>query len=168
MRAYNSGMRRVFCCLVLFGISGLSQSVPRDPVTAAAVKTLSSTLLTLKGPRASTSSVSQQLTNDIISSAERDHQPSRTAVVSFANELTGALGGRDLPANALSRLTTSIVEVLQSAGIGTLRFRASVSRAQEALISLGVDASTAQAVASRLMEIGKEVRGPEDIPAKLT
>ncbi len=63
--------------------------------------------------------------------------------------------------------STSIVEVLESAGIGTYRFKESVARAKQALISLGLTDWKAQGIAERLRMVGKEVRGPDDTPVQM-
>jgi hypothetical protein len=66
----------------------------------------------------------------------------------------------------VSQLSASIVEVLESAGVGTYRFKESVARAKQALISLGLANWKAQGIAERLRMVGKEVRGPDDMPVE--
>ena len=150
-------------CMLLLCLSLAAQSVQEDQPDAAAVTKLNSTLLTLKHAGVTPASVGQQLVNDIISLAETTHEPSRATVVKFTDQLINELSARELPAKLLSQVTTAILVVLHSAVTPAYEFRASIGHAREALISLGVSAPKAQAVAERLMAVGKEVRGPEDI-----
>ena len=140
----------MWCCFLAIAL--LAQPAPDG------VKKLSATILRLK--------TSDQLTADILAMAEPRHPPRRALVVLFSESLAGALAGKDLDEKPVARLSASILEVLQSAGTGTHKFQASVDRAQEALKTLGVSDSRAQAVAARLASVGKSVRGPEDLPVQ--
>ena len=152
-------MKGASCFVLLLAASLTAQAPPNDP----AITRLNSTLMALKDAT-SLSPIRQQFVDDIIALAEKGHQPSRPTVTKFVDELTAGLLSSDLSINALSQVTTSIVEVLHSAGTGTLKFRTSVNDAQQALISLGVRASQATSIAVRLTDLGKEVRGPDDLP----
>jgi hypothetical protein len=58
-----------------------------------------------------------------------------------------------------------LVGASESAGIATYRFKESVERARRALIALGL-ADGRRSLAEHLRSIGKEVQGPEDMPAE--
>ena len=146
-----------YCLLLL--VWGLTAQTPLNDL---AVTRLNSTLMAVKGAT-SLSPIRQQLVSDIMALAEKGHQPSRPTVTKFVDALTVGLPSDNLSINHLSIVTTSIIEVLHSAGTGTLKFRASVNGAQQALISLGVGASNATSIAANLTELGNEVRGPDDL-----
>src|SRR6267142_1002740 len=145
-------MKSAQCCLLLLAVTLTAQT----PLNDLAITRLNSTLMALKDST-SLSPIRQQLVNDIMALAEKDHQPSRPTVTKFVDELT--VGLLDLSINDISQVTTPIIEVLHNAGTGTLRFRTSVNRAQQALISVGVRASQATSIAGSLPELGNEVRG---------
>ncbi len=159
-------MRNLICCLFLLGAGLAAQSSSEDEPDPAAVAKLNSILLTLHR-EASASAVSRQLADGIMSLAESYHKPTRATVVRFAEELAYGLASRELPAKFVTQVSTSIVEVLESAGIGTYRFKESVARAKQALISLGLTDWKAQGIAERLRMVGKEVRGPDDTPVQM-
>ncbi len=163
-------MRNLICCLFLIagGLTAQSsllaaQSSSEDEADRAAVAKLDSILLTLHRD-ANASVVSRQLADCILSLAESYHNPARATVLRFAEELAYGLAWRELPMKLVSQLSASIVEVLESAGVGTYRFKESVARAKQALISLGLPNWKAQGIAERLRMVGKEVRGPDDMP----
>ena len=101
---------------------------------------------------------------DAVDAAEEYHKPMRATVLRFSEELANGLTSKDLAPRQVSRVSTSIVEVLESAGVGTYRFKASVQHVREALVAMGVADGQARSVAEHLRMIGKEVRGPEDMP----
>src|SRR5436309_1667109 len=107
-------MRTASYCLLLLALSLTAQTVENP-----AVSRLNSTLMQLKGAT-SLSPVRQQLVNDIMALSEKGHQPSQPTVTKFVDELTVGLLSSDLSINALSPVTTSIIDVLHSAGTGTL------------------------------------------------
>ena len=156
-------MRNLIGCLFLLTFGLVAQSNSEDEVDRAVVARLNSILLTSHRD-ATLLAVSQRLADAILSAADRDHRPTRATVLRFAEELTNGLSSRELPVKIVSQMSTSVVEVLGSAGVGTYRFKESVGRARQALITLGVADSTARNIAERLRMIGKEVRGPEDAP----
>jgi hypothetical protein len=123
---------------------------------------LEADLLALNG--APTAAMNQQLANDILSLAETNAQPSRRVVLDFTDELTRALAGRKLAADMISQLSIGILDVLHSDGVPTSKYRASLDRAHKALLAMGVAEPVAQRVVNRLMVLGQQVRGPEDLP----
>ena len=157
-------MRNLTCCLFLLGTGLVAQSGSDDTPDKAAVAKLNSILLTLNG--ATSSAVSRQLADAILSMAESYHKPTRATVLRFAEELANGLAFKELPVKPISQVSASIVEVLESAGIGTYKFKESVERARQALISLGLPGWKARSVAEFLRMIGKEVRGPDDMPVE--
>ena len=66
----------------------------------------------------------------------------------------------------VSRVATEIDTILHSAGLGYWKFKEAISGAEAVLTSAGVDATSARRVAVELEAVGKEVRGPEGVPAK--
>jgi hypothetical protein len=112
------------------------------------------------------SPVKQQAAEDIMALSEKAHQPPRTLVQEFADDLTNALAGksgadrklvRQLAMQELVRqLATDILKVLQSAGTSTAGFHETVDDAQEALTGLGVSTPQAQKLASLLRAIGEK------------
>ncbi|HEY1760461.1 MAG TPA: hypothetical protein VGG72_34120 [Bryobacteraceae bacterium] len=113
-----------------------------------------------------THAATQQVTYDIMAMAEKDALPSRQAVSDLSEELTKALAGKQMTAEKTKAVTDAIQEVLQSSGAASYRFHASVDRFRDSLIALDATAVEAKAAAGRLLILGQDVRGPEDIPAK--
>jgi len=149
-------MRNGFCGLLVAGLSLFGQSTPADQ---AATK-MDSILSAMKDPSASRDSLSQQLAEVILSLAQRDHQPTRSTVVAFTDELTGALIDKDLKWNAPPKwLLGPTLEILSTSGANFTK----ASRLGNTLKSLGVDASTTQRITARFIKIGEEVRGPDDL-----
>jgi hypothetical protein len=158
-------------CLFLLGGGLAAQPGSRsaqpgsdDGPDKAAVARLNSILLTLNG--ATSSAVSRQLADAILSMAESYHKPARGTVVRFAEELANGLAFKELPVKPISQVSASIVEVLESAGVGTYKFKEAVERARQALVALGLMDWNARSIAEHLRAIGKEVRGPEDMPVQ--
>jgi hypothetical protein len=150
-------------CLLLLSAGLTAQPASENQANASAIRKLNSTLLTLKDGT-SRNLVGRQLAADIASVADPDHRPSPAHVKVLADELAAGLPAGNLRAERLSQVTTPIVEVLQSAGTSTIGFYESVSRAEKALVALGVPAQYARSIAERLKTIGKQVRGPEGFP----
>jgi hypothetical protein len=158
-------------CLLLLGAGLAAQPGSRaaqpgsdDGPDKAAVAKLNSILLTLNG--ATSSAVSRQFADAILSMAESYHKPSRPSVVRFSEELANGLALKELPVKPISQVSASIVEVLESAGVGTYKLKESVERARQALVALGLMGGNARSIAELLLTIGKEVRGPEDMPVQ--
>jgi len=155
-------MRHLTCCLLLLSAGLAAQSLSDDALDRTAVTKLNSILLTLH--QGNPSNVSRQLTETILSAAEDYHRPMRATVLRFAQELANGPASKDLSPQQVSRISASIVEVLESAGVGTYKFKASVQHVREALVALGVPDRQARNAAEHLRAIGLEVRGPEDMP----
>jgi hypothetical protein len=141
-------MKSLLCCFLLVIAGASAQSTGK----------LDSDLMT--------HAVARQVTDDIVALAEKDAQPSRQAVSNFADDLTKALAGKQLTADKTKAVTEAIQEVLQSSGAASYRFHASIDRFRDSLIALNATAVQAKAAAGRLLILGQEVRGPEDIPVR--
>lgn len=143
-------MKSALCCLVLFPGVLAAQSTAR----------LDSDLAALANPGAPVAAIATRLTDDILALAERDARPSRQTALDFSVELTKALAGKG--AN-VQGVTAAILDVLQSSGTPSYRFHTVIDSFRDALIALNVTAVQAKSAANRLMILGQEVRGPEDI-----
>ena len=152
-------MRSAICFLLVVGLRVFGQSTPADQAAAK----MDAILGAMKDPGASRDSLSQQLADVILSLAQSDRQPSRITVEAFTDELTGALIGKDLKRNAPPKwLLGPIVEILSPSGANFTK----ASRLGDTLRSLGVDASKTQRITTRFINIGEEVRGPDDLQAR--
>ncbi|HEY1760460.1 MAG TPA: hypothetical protein VGG72_34115 [Bryobacteraceae bacterium] len=113
-----------------------------------------------------THAAAQQVTDDILALAEKDAQPSRQVVSDFAEDLTKALMGKQMTAEKAKAIRAAIEEVLESSGAASYRFHASIDRFRDSLIAVNATAVQAKAAAGRLLILGQDVRGPEDIPVR--
>ena len=142
-------MARLLGCVLLLGASLSAQSIQ-------------TTLLALKDPGAPRKTLSNQLTDQMMSLSKRDQSPSRASVRRFAEDLTTALLGRDITAIRANALQKSISDVVR--GKGSTFMPATTLR--ETLTSCGIDAPTVQGIVRRFIDIGQEVRGPDDLPVQ--
>ena len=159
-------MKRIVFALLLLGGFLISGAVCQDKSTAKrpeATPKLRSTLQALKSRGASRATLSRQLADAILLLAETGHQPSRSAVTSFADELTTALLGRELTNSQVTTLAQSMEEVLRRSGTTTF---IPACQLRETLAALGVDASKVQIITRRFIAIGEEIRGPDDMPTR--
>jgi len=152
-------MKRVVCCLLLFGVGVAIAQDKLAPRRLPSVSKLRSTLLALKEAGASRPALSQQLADELMSLAEKDCKPSSTAVANFSDELSKALLGKHMTDAQVLLLEQSIREVLHSTGATFT----SATTFRQTLLAVGVDTATAQVVTTRFIEIGEEVRGPDDL-----
>ena len=163
---YNPAMRKLVCCLLLLGGCLISGAAGQDKSLAAKPETarqLRSTLQALKSRDASRTTLSRKLADAILALAQAGHEPSRSAVTSFSEELTAALLGKDLTKEQLTAVEQSIGEVLHVTGATSIP----ATRLRETLTALGVDATRSQTVTRRFIAMGEEVRGPDDMPATI-
>ncbi len=147
-------MKSVFCCFLLLTAALCAQSAAR----------LDSDLTALTNPGASRNAVAQQVADDILALAEKDAQPSRRTVFDFADELTKALAGKGLTTEKAKPVSQAILDVLESSGMASYRFHAIIDGFRDALIALNATAAQAKSAAGRLLILGQEIRGPEDLP----
>jgi hypothetical protein len=146
-------MKSGLCCFLLVTAGLCAQSTDK----------LNSDLVSLANPAASRSAVAQQVTNDILALAEKDAQPSRQSVTDFADELTKALAGKPSTVDAVKPVTQAILDVLQSSGVASYRFHDAIDRLRDSIVALSATAVQAKSAANRLLILGQEVRGPEDL-----
>jgi hypothetical protein len=150
-------MRSMLFALILFGASLVGQPGSEDK--SSACKKLQPILIALKSPAASRPLLTSQLVEAMMALTTSDRQPSRSTVVNFADELTGALIGRDFT-NQVDALQQSVCEVLS----GSTTNLKSSGRLEVALTAIGIDRTRKETVTRLFMAIGKEVRGPDGFP----
>ena len=155
-RGTISGMKSVLCCFSLFAAGLWAQSTAK----------LDADLTALANPGASRNAITQQVADDIQALADKDAQPSRQTVVEFADALTRALPRQGLTTEKAEPATQAVQDVLQSSGVASYRFHMAIDRFRDSLIALDATAAQAKSAADRLLIVGQEVRGPEDIGAK--
>ncbi len=90
--------------------------------------------------------------------------PSRGTVLDFATALTKALAGKSGSQPQAEKVTSAIVDVLQSSGTPTYRFHGAIDRLRASLVDIGAKPSDASSAAGYLLILGQEVRGPDDAP----
>ena len=150
-------MKSALCCFLLFTAGLCAQSTGR----------LNSDLMAMARGVPGRDALARQIANDIFLMATREAQPSRQTVVDFANELIKAIvevpAGESLAAEKFEPVTQAILDVLHSSGITSYRFHQAIDRVRDALIALKATAAQANSAAGRLLILGQEVRGPEDI-----
>src|SRR5882724_12275654 len=139
-------MIRLLGCVLLLGIGLNAQSVQ-------------STLLALKDSGAPRKALSKQLTDAMMAQGKAHQTPSRYAVQRFSEDLTTALIGRDITIIRAAALQKAIADLMR--GKGSTFIPASTLR--ETLTSCGVDEPTVQGIVRRFIDIGQEVRGPDDL-----
>jgi hypothetical protein len=142
-------MTRLLGCVLLLGIGSSAQSVQ-------------STLLALKDSNAPRKALSKQLVDEMMAQAKAHQTPSRYAVQRFSEDLTTALIGRDITTIRAAALQKAIADLMR--GKGSTFIPASSMR--ETLTSCGIDDPTVQAIVQRFIDIGQEVRGPDDLPVQ--
>ncbi len=159
-------MKPAICCFLLFTAGLCAQSTAK----------LNADLMALSNPVVSRNAVALQITDDILALAEKDAQPSRQTVFEFADELTKAsfpalnrAGKRVivLPPGTQPTLQTvsqAILDVLHSSGVPSYRFHEAIDRFRNAISVLSATPAQAKSAADRLLILGQEVRGPEDLP----
>ena len=110
--------------------------------------------------------IAGRFTDDLLTLADKDARPSRRTALDFSVELGKALSGKPSTGAKLQTVNAAIVEVLESSGITSARFHASIDHFRDALLALNVEPDAAKSAANRLMILGQEVRGPEDLPTR--
>jgi len=139
-------MKRLLGIVLLLGV-GL----------AAQTKSVQSILLALKDANAPRKALADQLTAKMMAQAKRD--VNRSMVERFSEDLTGAVLGRDI--------TTVRASVMQKAIFDLLSGRGSnfepASKLRDTLTGCGIGASSVQVIVGRFIDIGQEIRGPDDL-----
>ena len=139
-------MNRLFACVLLASTALTAQSVQ-------------STLLALKDSRTSRKVLSNQLVNEMMALAKSDQSPSRQTVQRFSEDLTTALAGKDITTIRAVAMQKAISGVLSGKGSTFLP----ANRLYETLVSCGIEDRTVQTIVGQFTDIGREVRGPDDI-----
>jgi hypothetical protein len=141
-------MKRLFGCILL--VSSLLSAQPEN---------IQATLLELKDAGASKSALSNRLANQMMARAKHNQTPSRPTVQRFSSDLVSALAGKDITTIRAAVLEKAIADVLRGNGSTFLP----ASNLRDALAGCGVDEPTAQSIVKRFIEIGQQVRGPDDM-----
>ena len=124
---------------------------------------LDSDLSALSRSDAPLAAIATRVTDDILALAEKDAQPSRRSTLDFATELARGLFGKPSSQPQIQAVDATILEVLQSSGLPSARFHAAIDRLRDTLLAMNVVPAAARNAANRLMILGQEVRGPDDI-----
>jgi hypothetical protein len=140
-------MKRLLGCILLMG-SGL------------AAQSMESTLLALKDSSAPRKVLSNQLVDEMMALAKHNQIPMRTTVQRFSEDLSSALIGKDVTKIRAAALQKAISDVLSGKGS---TFRPATSL-RETLTGCGIEDRTVQGIIARFIDIGQEVRGPDDLP----
>ncbi len=135
-------------------------------VCAQATTKLDSDLSALARPGAPIASIATRIADDILALAEKDAQPSRQTTLDFSVELSKALTGKRSSAEKVQAVSDAMLLVIQSSGVPSARFHSAIEQFRAALIALDASPLDARSAANRLMILGQEVRGPEDIHLK--
>lgn len=131
----------------MFGLNLLGQAPREDPAFARLAAALTD---------------SRQLADAMMSLAADDHRPARATVDKFADDLVGAVSGRRLTDAESMALYGSLAAVMRGS---TSNFN-SARQFRNALASLRVFPAREQALTTKFIAIGEEVRGPDDAPVQ--
>jgi hypothetical protein len=141
----------------------MSLGLAAQTLTTQALK---SDLLSLRAAAPDTRPLKRQVGMDILSLAEKTHEPALSTLQAFTDSLVDALAGQALSAEDVDQLAGEIERTLQSAGTSTIGFQETVRDFEKQLIRVGVKSPRSHMVATSLERLGKEVRGPEGFPAR--
>jgi hypothetical protein len=143
-------MKRLLSSVLLLGVSLPAQTPPPPSIQ--------NTLLALKDSNASRKTLSDQLAGQMMAQAKAS-RPSRYAVERFSEDLTTALIGKDVTAIRASVLQRAISDLMSGKGSNF----EPASKLRDTLTNCGISAPTVQSLVGRFLEIGQEVRGPDDL-----
>ena len=138
-------MKLIFACALL--------------AAGAAAQSIDSTLVALKDSHAPRKVLSNQLVDLIMAQARANQKPSRAAVQRFSEDLTAALLGKDVTKDRASEVHKAIAGVLSGKGSTFLP----ANRLYDVLFSCGIENRNVQQIVDRFTDIGREVRGPDDM-----
>jgi len=153
---------------MILTVAALAVCVPgqsQDRSVSAVRQALTDDLLALSA-KSPDPQVREQLVDHTFLVAESTHEPKRATVQTLVSELAMALAGRPLSRSQAAQLAGGIVYIMQSAGTSTSGFFDVVNQFRSRLSGIGVMTLRAQAVAAQLERMGREVRGPEDVPVR--
>jgi hypothetical protein len=140
-------MGRLLGCVLLLG-------------TVLTAQNLQSTLLALKESGAPRKVLSHQLCDEMMALARHNQTPSRASVQRFSEDLTTALLGKDITTVRASALQKALSDLMRGRGSTFLP----ASSLRETLTHCGIDEPAVQSIVQRFIDIGQEVRGPDDMP----
>ena len=123
------------------------------------------TLLALKDTHAQRSALSLELTMEMTFLAKksgRDQDLSQATTERFSEDLTTALLGKDITTIRAAALRKAIAGVLSGKGSTFLP----ANGLYETLKSCGVENRTIQLIVDRFTDIGRQLRGPDDLPMR--
>lgn len=139
-------MKRLVCCVLLWTAGLTAQSIEN-------------TLLALKDSHAPRKTLSNRLVEQIMAQARSNQSPSHASVQRFSEDLTTALLGKDVTKDRAAEVHKAISGVLSGKGSTFLP----ANKLYDVLFSCGIEDRTVQAIVDRFTEIGREVRGPDDL-----
>jgi hypothetical protein len=139
-------MKRLLGCAFLLGATLTAQSIQ-------------STLLALKDSNAPRKVLSNQLVDEMMALAKKDQSPSRPTVQRFSEDLTSALLGKDVTTIRAAALQKAISGVLSGKGSTLLP----ASSLRDTLVHCGIEERTVQQIVDCFTDLGREVRGPDDL-----
>lgn len=142
-------MQRLLGCLLLLSVSVTAQ-IPQ-------AKSVQNILLALKDSGAPRKALSDQLSERMMALAKRD--VSRPVVERFSEDFTSALLGRDITTIRASVMQKAISDLLSGKGSNF----EPATKLRDTLTSCGINAPTVQAIVGRFIDIGQEIRGPDDL-----
>jgi hypothetical protein len=139
-------MKRLLGIVLLSGVQLIAQT-----------KSVQSILLALKDANAPRKALSDQLVERMMAQAKRE--VNRSLVERFSEDLTGALLGRDITNIRASVMQKAIFDLLSGKGSNF----EPASKLRDTLTSCGIGSSTVQMIVGRFIDIGQEIRGPDDL-----
>jgi hypothetical protein len=129
-----------------------------------AAQSVQSTLLALKDSSASQSALSNQLADQMIAMAAKEsYSPSRITVQRFSESFTSALLGKEVTAERAKGFQMAFLCVLNRQGSTFV----AAKTLGGALTSCGVEEHRIKAIVDRFSDIGREIRGPDDLSRTL-
>jgi hypothetical protein len=139
-------MKRLLGIVLLSGVGLTAQT-----------KSVQNILIALKDANAPRKALSDQLVEKMMAQTKRD--VNRSMVERFSEDLTGALLGRDITVVRASVIERAISDLLSGKGSNF----EPASKLRDTLAGCGINAPTVQAIVGRFIEIGQEIRGPDDL-----
>jgi hypothetical protein len=118
--------------------------------------------MALENTNADRVSVTKQLVDAMMFSAQESRPPTRKSVEDFAAQFTHGVIGKKLTNTQLTAVETSISEVMR----GSVPNFDSTKHLRDALTSIHIDSMDTRSITSRFLIIGEEVRGPDDLGLK--
>jgi len=109
---------------------------------------------------------STKIVADLRVLSEKTHEPTDLALAFFAQDLAGLMRQPKVVDSHVPRLVGEIDAVFKSAGTSTAGFFDHIQNFKTILIEMGVPRGLVDKPARDLETIGRQVRGPEDTPAR--